>query len=336
MVKIIPYIFILLLITAGCGKNGAPARGVPASGAPETAAAPTEPCLFCGQAIPEGTALRSPLLVVLDNAAPARPQSGLPEACFVYEVPVEGGLTRLLAVFGHRFTGEIGPVRSVRPYFAILALEHGGILAYCGASPRGEVALRELRVANINEISNSQAFFRRSGRKAPYNLYSDPERLLAAMERLGIRPAGKPKPAFAAATPAPLGGENAAQVQIKYSGEALSEYVYDPQGGYYLRSANGKPHLDAGGETLAARNLVVRFVSIRPEEPGAERLDITLTGRGEGYYFTGGRAFPLLWSKENNAAPTKYTVNGSELVFSPGTTWIHLVSAHARNNVLFH
>jgi hypothetical protein len=333
MKRVIPYILVLLLITAGCGNNSAPATENPAAGA---AVAPTEPCRFCGQAIPEGTAYESPLLVVLDNAAPARPQSGLTQACLVYEVPVEGGLTRLLAVFGHRFTGEIGPVRSVRPCFAVLALEHGGILAYCGASPRGEAALRELRVANINEISNSQGFFRRSGRKAPYNLYTDPELLLAAAERLSAAPAGKREPVFTVGHNAPIGGESAVQVQIKYSGDAVAEYIFDSQSGLYRRSVNGKPHLDAGGGQLTAGNLVVQFVNIRQEEPGSERLDISLAGHGAGYYFAGGQAFPLAWSKADNAAPTRYTVNGSELIFSPGTTWIHLVPSRRRNGVLFH
>jgi hypothetical protein len=330
MKKTIHYILLLLLITTGCGRNSRPAPDNSAGGP-----APTELCRFCGQVIPAGTALDSPLLIVLDNAAPARPQSGLPQACFVYEVPVEGGLTRLLAVFGHRFSGEIGPIRSVRPYFAVLALEHGGILAYCGASPRGETALRELRVAHINEISNSQGFFRRGGRQAPYNLYSDLERLLAAAERRNLLPVRKSEPAFSSRSVVPSGGESAVQVQIKYSGEAVSEYAFDLQSGLYLRSVNGKPHADSSGEQLAAKNLVIQFVDIRPEELSSERLDILLTGRGEGYYFTEGQAFPLSWSKESNAAPTRYMVNGSELVFPPGATWIHLVSSRVRNNVLF-
>jgi hypothetical protein len=336
MKKTIPYILFLLLITAGCGTDSRPATGNPVTGAPGKGVAPTEPCRFCGQDIPEGTALASPLLVVLDNAAPARPQSGLPQACLVYEVPVEGGLTRLLAVFGRRFTGEIGPVRSVRPYFAILTLEHGGILAYCGASPRGEAALRELRVAHLNEITNSRGFFRRSERRAPYNLYTDLDHLLAAAKRRKIPTAEKRDPVFNTGPDAPIGGESAVQLQIAYSGEALVEYVFDRQSGLYLRSVNGKPHRDDGGSQLAARNLVVQFVNIRPEETASERLDLSLAGRGEGYYFAGGQVFPLTWDKKSAAAPTRYTVNGSKLVFSPGTTWIHLVSARGRNSVLFH
>jgi len=335
MKKTIPYILFLLLIAVGCGRDSTPTTVNPAAGVPGKAVAPTEPCRFCGQDIQEGMALASPLLVVLDNAAPARPQSGLPQACLVYEVPVEGGLTRLLAVFGHRFTGEIGPVRSVRPYFALLTHEHGGILAYCGASPRGEVALRELRVAHLNEITNSQGFFRRSERRAPYNLYTDLDRLLAAAERRKLPAAEKREPVFSTGPNAPIGGESAAQVQIAYSGEALVEYVFDRQSGLYLRSVNGKPHRDDSGSQLAIRNLVVQFVNIRPEETASERLDLSLAGRGEGYYFAGGQAFPLTWNKKSAAAPTRYTVNGSELVFSPGTTWIHLVSVRGRNSVLF-
>jgi len=334
MKKIAPYILALLLITVGCG-GVPPAPAQPVATAPEKPAIPTEPCRFCGRAIPEGTALARPLLVALDNAPPARPQSGLTQACLVYEVPVEGGLTRLLAVFGHRFSGNIGPVRSIRPSFAILALEHGGILAYCGSSPRGEAALRELKIAHINEISNSQGYFRKRERQAPHNLYSNIDRLLAAGERLRYLPSREREPVFRTGAPPNQGGDSALNVQIGYSGGARSEYVFDQRRRVYLRSSNGKPHLDAEGEQLAAGNLVVQFIEIKPEEPDSERLDMSLIGRGDGYYFANGQAFPLSWRKREAATPTRYTVNGVELVFAPGTTWIHLVSASGKSGVTF-
>jgi hypothetical protein len=334
------FLLVFILLIGGCGgKNAA----VPQEPEDEPAVIvlpepePTEICRFCSTEIPEGTSLNRPFLVIYDNVKAARPPSGLEQACLVYELPVEGGVTRLLAFFGHDFPGNIGPIRSARPYMAVLTLEHGGILAHCGFSPRGQEVLRQLKVAHINEISYSQFYFRNKQRNAPHNLYSSMELLHKGSDALKFETAEKVPAVFRTGTVKTVytGGKAASSVKITFSNAVSVNYVFNSSDGHYLRSMNGQPHVEDGGKNLTAKNLVVQFVRIAAEEPNSERLDITLTGQGEGYYFSGGKAYPLSWSKKDAASPTRYTVDGKELVFEPGTTWIHLVSTRHSSGIVY-
>src|SRR5260221_8029347 len=71
-----------------------------------------------------------PFAVMIDNHPDARPSSGLAEASLVIEAPVEGGMTRYMAVFDATTTvDQIGPVRSARPYFVDFANAFGALYA---------------------------------------------------------------------------------------------------------------------------------------------------------------------------------------------------------------
>ena len=76
-----------------------------------------------------------PLIVSIDNVGDAIPQSWLSKADLVYEFPVEGKQTRLLAVYYGQFPDEFGPIRSTRPYFVDLTREYKGIFLAHGWSP---------------------------------------------------------------------------------------------------------------------------------------------------------------------------------------------------------
>lgn len=341
--KTVVLLLIALLVLTGCGKNNETVVSVPPTEEPVAPETPVEPepdpveiCRFSGREIPEGSALDRPLLAIFGNTAPARPQAGLTEASYVYEIPVEGGLTRLLGVFTHNFDGPIGPVRSARPYFVVLTKEHNGILAHCGFSPRAEITLKNLKVAYINEIPNGQYFYRDNVRKAPHNLYTKIELLLKGAEKFKYLPlASKAEPIFKTGK-ANLGqGDPATKLAVPYSNYARADYLYEETSGLYLRSLNGNKHTDVSGAQLTVKNLLVQFVSIVPEEPGSDRLDISLVGEGSGIYVSAGKAYSLSWSKKDASSPTRYTVEGKELVLAPGNTWIHLVSTRVKNNVTF-
>ena len=66
---------------------------------------------------------RRPLAIIIDNDPTFGTQSGLDKAAWVFEIPVEGGITRFLAIYQHLDAPILGPVRSVRPYFLDRALE---------------------------------------------------------------------------------------------------------------------------------------------------------------------------------------------------------------------
>ncbi|MDA3013849.1 MAG: DUF3048 domain-containing protein, partial [Actinomycetota bacterium] len=110
----------------------------------------------------------------IDNNLNARPQSGLQEADAVYEILVEGGMTRFLAFFLDKSSTYLGPIRSARPTDPTLIRPFGGTLVVSGATEGLIPSIRELGVPVLEEQS-SPTMFRISSRKAPHNLYADTE-----------------------------------------------------------------------------------------------------------------------------------------------------------------
>ena len=128
----------------------------------------------------------TPICVIVENHPNSRPQSGLSHADLVYEIPVEGGYTRFLALYASPYEGRIGPVRSARPYFVYLAKEHeDGVLAHCGYSIHTVQILRDIRSKNIDEMSNGAYFERDRNRRMPHNLYTSLELLFQGAIKRG-------------------------------------------------------------------------------------------------------------------------------------------------------
>ena len=120
-----------------------------------------------------------PITVVINNHAAARPPSGLQEASIIYEFLVESGITRFLAVYDTLLDEDVtvGPVRSLRPYFAVQAMEHGGAVAHSGYSDRTRDMIRGL---GVKEVTSATYLWRDNSRKAPHNLYTSMEKLYSA------------------------------------------------------------------------------------------------------------------------------------------------------------
>src|SRR5262249_6479252 len=136
----------------------------------------------------EPTAGRRPVLALkIDNIVFARPQTGLTRADIVYLLPVEGGLSRMLAVFSSRLPPVIGPVRSAREEDVQLPAQFGRpALAWSGAQPRLVPVVRHAHIISLY-APNRRGFFRGANRIAPYNLYAHTRQLLA--EAHGASPA---------------------------------------------------------------------------------------------------------------------------------------------------
>src|SRR5262249_12716657 len=134
-------------------------------------------------------------------------QTGLTRADIVYLLPVEGGLSRILAVFSSRFPQVIGPVRSAREEDLQLLRQFGRpAFAWSGAQPRLVPVVRHAHIVSLY-AANRGGFFRSASRIAPYNLYASTRRLRAEAHgashacdigfRFGPQPGGgRPTKAF--------------------------------------------------------------------------------------------------------------------------------------------
>jgi hypothetical protein len=282
---------------------------------------------------------RLPLAVIVDNAPPARPQSGLDGADLVYELLVESGITRFVAVYLRRQADWIEPVRSVRTPFLALALELDAVLAHVGASEtEGDADARtqmwEWGVRHLEERENPAAFRRDGRRRAPHNAVTGTAALRA--EAAGQGWDGPPRIApwlfkDDLVFTNPSGGVVG---HIAYAWEwgaapladFAVDWTYDPEHNGYRRWMAGRPHIDGGsGAVLTARNVIVQFDHAAVVDHEGHVLYGGL-GEGPAYVFVDGQVIEAVWSKAAREERTRYyDLTGAEIAFNRGATWVALL-----------
>jgi hypothetical protein len=324
---------LVSLASAACGGGNATPKPVAAI-TPETkvsegtvTTAAGAPAPLTGVPDASGAAASRPSIAVkIDNAPEARPQSGLDVADIVYEEVVEGGVTRLIAVFHSTAPALAGPVRSVRPMDPDILSAFHGLVAYSGGIPAFVSLLRKAPVQDVNVDVATDAYSWDKSRSAPHNEYVSPDKLwpkakgdYAAPPRamFGYRAAGE---AF--------GDADAPHVSIRYSPRQTSVYDWDAASGTWKRTSNGTPHVTASGAQIAPQNLVIQFVTTRTlgykDQSGTNVVESNVLGSGDAWILSGGRVTKGRWSKASESAPTKFTdAAGDPVKLAAGRTWVH-------------
>jgi len=284
--------------------------------------------------VPEELTIKRPVAVMIDNHYKARPQSGLSEAEIVYEILAEGRITRYMAVFQVNEPEKLGPVRSARSYYIDKALEYDPLYVHVGGSPQAFDDVVRLQMADMDGLA-SGAFWRTKHKKMPHNAYTNIENLRAEADRRGYKTlvnidtwqfneedqelVGTPGPHLKFVYKAPSGSDSTGY---------YSEFKYDEDAKVYYRYVNSTPHKDETSDIhLSAKNI---FVQVAPHRiiDNEGRRDIDVVGSGRGYYLTNGNYIPVTWSKEGRRGLTRlYDVEGNEVIFNPGVTWVQVVSS---------
>jgi hypothetical protein len=327
-----------LAVSAACGKDEpaiapteTPAETSPSPTlAPEPSPSPEVPAFrapLTGLPVEE-TITSRPFAVMINNLAPARPQSGMTQADVVWELLAEGGITRFVAVFQSKeFTDPIGPVRSIRPYFIEVGDFYNGIHVHAGASNDGFAILRGQKKHDLDEITNAGAYFwRDKSRKAPHNVYTDLEKLRAGAAKLNYPLTAETPVMTFSENPDLTQAESATQVDIKFQlSNYKVRYTYDPQTETYARYINDEPHIDKNNnQQLTASNLVV--IRTKHKAYDAEgRLEVDLKSGGEAILIQRGKAILCEWVKDRGIV--RLMKDGKELPFVPGVTYYHVVPA---------
>jgi hypothetical protein len=268
------------------------------------------------------------LSIKIDNAPPARPQSGLDKADIVFECLVEGGLSRFLAVYQSHAAPLIVPIRSARPVDgALLRALHGGIFAYSGAAT-GEIAPAKAYSTSylLSNDSDSTPFHRSQSRGAPENLYASTGSLRAEAGRLRVRL--KAPPSLFTYGPVSRGARPAAGVTLSIGGQ--SSAVWKRKGAEYLRWENGTPHLLDSGRQVQARNVVLIHVRVTGsgiiDAAGNEDPFVRAYGAGTIEVLRDGVVERGHWSRPTVEAPFRFTSDhGGALTLAPGQTWVELI-----------
>ena len=276
-----------------------------------------------------------PFAVMINNAPAARPvQSGLQDAYIVYEIIVEGGITRYMALFLDQNTARIGSIRSSRHYFLDYALENDAIYVHCGYSPQARADFSKLGVDRIEAGTSSNSWrdkeLRSQGYAYEHTLFTSIEKL---NNNVGKKRTKRNNDLLLNYTVDEVdlskmeNAKPANEVLIKYSNVNKTGYTYDAENKVYKRTVNGKEHVDyVTKNQYTVKNIITYQVKNTTIEGGGKgRQTIDNIGSGTGYYITDGYAVPITWTKPSRKSQTiyKYT-NGEEIKFNDGNTFIQI------------
>lgn len=293
-----------------------------------------------GEYVSQKRASKRPVAAMYNNIINAIPHSGISNADVVYEAPVEGSITRLMAIFDNYDKLEkIGSIRSSRIYYAYFALEWDAIYCHFGQSKYALDFLKSGEIDTVNSFTAGNNFYRTTDRVAPHNCFISGEEIDNAIEKLEYRKKYNDdyQGHFQFAEPESVieleSDKVANTVELGYP---INQpwFKYNAEDGQYYRYQYGDKHIDdQNNEQLHCSNIIIQFVnaSIYPD---GKSLDITLTGSGEGWFVTKGKAEKITWTKEQKQGQTKYYYkNGEEITLNTGKTWICMVQSEYSDNV---
>ncbi|MHB9857809.1 DUF3048 domain-containing protein [Streptomyces sp. YIM S03343] len=267
------------------------------------------------------------LAVKIDNASAARPQTGLDTADVVYAEQVEGGLSRLMAVYATRFPKSVGPVRSARESdLELLGQFTRPTLAFSGAQrkllPLIDKAPLEAEPA---EGAASGAYYRGADRAAPHNLYLHPDKLMPSAPGAAALTTG-----FRFGT-APAGGTPETSRTVRYPAARFT-FTWSSSRARWLVSMDGTPTVTTDGERVAPATVVVQHVTVRAsayhDVLGNNTPYTETVGSGRAEVLRDGRSYDAHWQRARASDGTEFTgVDGAPLDFAEGQVWVVFVKA---------
>jgi hypothetical protein len=317
-----------VLVVAGAtvaSSSGADTTTTTTTTTPRTATAPTHHRVAALTGLPDPTAVtkrRSALTIKMDNTPQAHPQIGVNEADIVYEEIVEGGITRLAAIFNSNLPTVVGPVRSVRRTDREIVFPIGGIFAFSGGAQYAVASIETAPVKLFDQSNAGGAMFRDTKRQPPHNLFAN----AAALMKMGGK-VHTPPPLFSYISRAkPAVGARVGSFTVNFeSGYAVS-YQWDATIHRWLRSIFGAPDLEANGVRVTPANVVVMSVNYIGGV-GVEGSYAQMVGSGPVQIFSDGRLQKGKWFRSKIRLKTAYrTSSGKTINLRPGQTFVELLA----------
>ena len=292
-----------------------------------------------GKEIPPELWLNRPKRVLafkIDNNLNARPQSGLQEADSVFEILVEGGMTRFLAFFLDNTSKYLGPVRSARPTDPTVIRPYDGTLVVSGATDGLIPSIRELGVPVLEEVS-VPAMFRIGSRKAPHNLYADTELVREIIDSKGfkfLQPG--PQPLYSFGLNQNNWSEGANKITIQYSefttviwktdGDRYSRFIIDGYSSENEAVAHNFISQDGNYTDILSSETIVVIQGALYKDTATTLPSILTVGIGDLFIFNDGEYVQGTWRRTDISDSFEFfDTNQEPIEVPPSSQWIHIV-----------
>lgn len=281
-----------------------------------------------------------PIAFMIDNNKNAQPHASINSTYMVYEIIVEGGETRLMALFKGTDADQVGPIRSARHYFLDYAMENDAIYAHLGLSPQADNDMKSFHINNINgqvydtgkARTNSSLYWRVKHKKAPHNAYTNTASILKIAADKGYATTSNKESVLKyVSKEVELTNADASianSVKIPYSKGHTVEYKYNPDTKRYTRYSKGKKMTDEiSKEDVTTKNIIITFAKNYTLDDGENkgRQDVVTVGELDGYYITNGKAIKIKCIKKSRTEQTTYVdMEGKEIDVNDGNTWVNV------------
>ncbi len=269
--------------------------------------------------------LNKPVLVLkIDNVKNARPHEGLTAADQIYVEKIEGGYSRLVAVYATELPQSVGPIRSARPTDISILRQFGApAFGYSGAQTKLIPLLDAEPFVDISNRVTGDGWFRdEPPRYAPHNLMVNPARLLELAQ--AKREVSKAVQGFEFNRLFHPMAEKTESVLIDYPASD-TEFRWLPGRGWEV-FFDGEVALDtATNKSLTPTTVVVQITQTKSsglkDSYGKDVPDQILTGTGTGYILRDGKSLPVTWQRPaDNQFPT-FTYQQEEVALKSGQIW---------------
>jgi hypothetical protein len=281
---------------------------------------------------PGGAALTRPALTVkVENTPQALPQWGISQADDVYEEIVNGGITRLAAIFNSQAPTKVGPVRSVRPTDTQVVWPLGGIFAYSGGAAYAVDSIETVpSLTLVDESQAGNAMFRDDALEAPHNLFAVAPLLFA------FKGSPTPPPALFQyrTSKEKVVGTAVSRFVVQFPSIYPVTWTWDTATQSWDRTLFGEADITGTGQRESPKNVIVMYVTY-VNGIGTENSYADLQGSGTADVFTDGKEIAGTWSRGASKADIIQYVNaaGKTILLTPGQTWVEILNVGAALSV---
>ncbi|WP_437073452.1 DUF3048 domain-containing protein [Streptomyces sp. enrichment culture] len=268
----------------------------------------------------------SVLAVKIDNSRRARPHTGLNSADIIYVEQVEGGMSRLMAVYASKLPNAVGPVRSARESdLELLRQFEQPTLAYSGAQSKLNPLIDDAPLRSEPPGRTPGAYYRGTDRPAPHNLYLRPAKLMPTVPGATALTTGFTYGA------APAGGKADTAETVSYPAASFS-FTWSASRGRWLVAMDGTNATTTDTGRLAPATVVVQYVKLRKSEffdsLGNNTPFTETVGTGRAKVLRDGKAFDVTWSRPTATDGTRFeTKDGTRMNFAEGQVWVVFAKA---------